>query len=83
MNQRAPIDYVLAQPLSETLTIQGRAESVLAAHIMAANGLSDVLGGDSAAAWSLKAMDHTHAGFEPAVDFVAQFVRNPEFEEES
>lgn len=80
MQQRAPIDFVLSQPLSETLTVTGRAESVMAAHVMALAGLRGVLGGDFESAWSLKAMDHVWV--ENGVEFQAQFVRNPEFDAE-
>jgi hypothetical protein len=72
------MDYVLAQPLSETLMVAGRAESIMAAHVMAQAGLTQVLGGDAVEAWSLKAMDHVWA--ENGVEFQAQFVRNPEHE---
>lgn len=82
MNQRAPIDFVLSQPLSETLTVGGLAESVMAAHVQALAGLRSVLGGDAEAAWSLKAMDHTHVPNQ-GVQYVAQFVRNPEYDEEA
>ena len=79
MQQRAPVDYVLGQPLSETFTAQGLAESVMAAHVMAQNGLEQVLGGDAVEAWSLKAMDHVLSP-NKGVEFTAQFVRNPEYD---
>lgn len=82
MQQRAPIDYVLAQPLSETLIVQGRAENVMAAHVMAQAGLTSVLGGDPVGAWTLKAMDHQLVPG-TGVDFQAQFVRNPEYDPET
>lgn len=80
--QRAPIDYVLAQPLSETLTVGGLAETMMAAHVHAQAGLAGVLGGDAPEAWALKAMDHVHvlrADGSRAVEYQAQFVRNPEY----
>ena len=80
MNQRAPVDFLLSQPLSETLTVAGRASDMMSAHVMAQAGLAEVLGGDDAEAWSLKAMDHSHTG-DASVDFVAQFVRTPNEEE--
>lgn len=85
MNQRAPIDFVLSQPLSETLTVTGLAETMMAAHVQAQAGLTGVLGGDAVEAWSLKAMDHLHVlrgDGTRAVEYTAQFVRNPDFEAE-
>lgn len=81
MEQRAPVDFVLSQPLSETLQVGGKAESVMAAHVMAHAGLLAVLGGDAVEAWSLKAMDHGHIPG-VGVEFRAQFVRNPDYEAE-
>ena len=85
MQQRAPIDFVLAQPLSETLAVGGLAESMMAAHVQAQAGLTGVLGGDAVEAWTLKTMDHVHVlrgDGSRAVEYVAQFVRNPEFDSE-
>lgn len=85
MEARASIDFVLSQPLSETLKVGGLAETMMAAHVQAQAGLTGVLGGDAVEAWSLKAMDHTYVlrgDGSRAVEYVAQFVRNPEFEAE-
>lgn len=81
MNQRAPVDFMLSQPLSETLTVAGQAENMMAAHVQAVSGLNLVLGGDNPDAWQLKAMDHVYAQDEqgnPAVQYTAQFVRTPD-----
>ena len=51
----------------------------MAAHVMAQNGLEQVLGGDAVEAWSLKAMDHVLSP-NKGVEFTAQFVRNPEYD---
>lgn len=82
MEQRAPIDFILSQPLSETFTVGGIAETVLAAHVQANAGLQNVLGGDPVGAWILKAMDHVYVGGEQGgVQYQAQFVRDPEWAE--
>lgn len=77
------VDQLLAARRMETFTVGGVAETVLAADIMAWNALEKVLGGDPVAAWALKAMAHTYVALaegDPATQFEASFVRNPDFD---
>jgi hypothetical protein len=75
------IEMILAQPLAETFLIDGRAANVLAAHNMAWDGFKAFLAGDPEEAWSLKVMNHAWESPE-AITFHAEFVRNPNFENE-
>jgi len=76
-----PVDYQLAQPLLETFACDGQAPNVLAAHNMAHDALTQRLQGDPAEAWSLKVIQHGWS--EQGVTFHAEFLRNPEFENQT
>jgi hypothetical protein len=78
-----PFDMVLSQPLAETFQAGGVAPNILAAHNLAWDALNSMLGGDPAEAWALKGMQHTYYPnpTTPGVQFIAEFVRDPEFEQ--
>lgn len=75
---------ILTMPLLETFKCGGTAPNILASHNLAWDALTGVLGGDPVEAWSLKVMTHAWATVNeaPAVQFEAEFVRNPEYENE-
>lgn len=74
------IEQIMSLPLAETFIIEGKAANVHAAHNMAHDALKNVLGIDPYAAWDMKIMNHgwTLQG----IDFHAEFVRNPHYEDE-
>ena len=77
-----PFDMVLAQPLAETFKCGGNAIDVGSAHNMAWNALTSSLGADPIEAWTLKVMEHVYDPnpAAPGVQFIAEFVRNPEYD---
>ena len=83
--QNMPFEMILSQPLAETFQCGGVAPNVLAAHNLAWDALNGVLAGDPVEAWALKAMQHTYVAHAeaPGVQFIAEFVRNPEYEAEA
>ena len=70
--------------MNETFDCEGATPDVLAAHNLAWQALTNVLGDDPIAAWSLKVMQHVYVpegpGQRSCVKFHAQFSRNAEFE---
>jgi hypothetical protein len=82
--QNMPFEMILAQPLAETFQCGGTAATVIMAHNLAWDALSSSLGPDPVEAWALKTMQHSYHPDPdaPGVQFVAEFVRNPEFEPE-
>lgn len=76
---------ILTMPLMEVFKCGGVAPNILASHNLAWDALNGVLAGDPEGAWSLKVMTHVWVAHEgaPAVQFEAEFVRNPEFEQEA
>lgn len=78
-----PFDMVLAQPLAETFQAGGVAPNVDEAHNLAWQALGAMVTQADLPAWSLKVMQHTYFPnpTTPGVQFVAEFARNPEYDQ--
>ena len=74
------INQILSKPLAETFTAQGLAPNIVVAHNYAWLALEESLGGDPAAAWQLKAMQHVHSTEPKGVAFTAEFAREPDWQ---
>ncbi len=75
------VEQLLSMPLAETFTVNGLAPNIIASHNLAWDGLTAMLGTDPLRAWKLASMQHTLSTDPKGVVFVAEFVRNPNYEE--
>ena len=77
------VEQLLTLPLAETLTVDGKAPNTVGAHNMAHDALAAACAPlDPVEAWTLKAIQHAYDPETGGVVFRAEFLRNPNFEQE-